>query len=124
MTMRPRDHYRMHRYFWGRLYRLFKCRAYDGSRVQPLLGGFAMIAACQNLRARIKGFTRDRAGNVAMTFALASLPIVGAVGAAIDFSHANDVKAAMQASLDSTALMLSRDAATLSSGDLNTKAKN
>lgn len=48
-----------------------------------------------------------------MTFGLATLPIVGAVGAAIDFSHANDVKAAMQAALDSTALMLSREAATV-----------
>jgi Flp pilus assembly protein TadG len=83
-----------------------------------------MIAASQSLRMRMKNFVRDRAGNVAMTFGIATLPIIGAVGAAIDFSHANDVKAAMQAALDSTALMLSRDAATLSSGDLNTKAKN
>ena len=85
---------------------------------------FAMIVIFRNFGARLKSFLRDRAGNVAMTFGLATLPIIGSVGAAIDFSHANSVKSAMQAALDSTALMLSRDAATLSSGDLQTKAKN
>src|SRR5690348_11641970 len=83
-----------------------------------------MLAAFQNLRTLLKNFSRDRAGNVAMTFGLAALPIIGSVGAAIDFSHANSVKSAMQAALDSTALMLSRDAATLSNADLQTKAKN
>jgi Flp pilus assembly protein TadG len=67
-------------------------------------------------------FSSARSGNVAITFALATLPIVGTVGFAVDYSHANAVKAAMQAALDSTALMLSRDAATLSSTDLQTKA--
>jgi Flp pilus assembly protein TadG len=83
-----------------------------------------MIAAIQNLRSRLRHFVRDRAGNVALTFGIAALPILGAIGAAVDFSHANDVKAAMQAALDSTALMLSRDAATLSNADLQSKAKN
>ena len=55
---------------------------------------------------------QGRAGNVAITFAFATLPIVGTVGFAVDYSHANSVKAAMQAALDSTALMLSKDAAT------------
>lgn len=59
-----------------------------------------------------------------MTFGIATLPIIGAVGAAIDFSHANSVKSAMQAALDSTALMISRDAATTTSTDLQTKASN
>jgi Flp pilus assembly protein TadG len=67
-------------------------------------------------------FRRANAGNVAITFALGTLPIIGTVGFAVDYSHANAVKAAMQAALDSTALMLSRDAATLSSNDLQTKA--
>jgi len=67
-------------------------------------------------------FRRANAGNVAITFALGTLPLVGTVGFAVDYSHANSVKAAMQAALDSTALMLSRDAATLCSADLQTKA--
>ena len=69
-------------------------------------------------------FSRARGGNVAITFALASLPVVGLVGTAVDFSHANSVKAAMQSALDSTALMLAKDAATVSSGTLQTNAAN
>ncbi|MEP7031639.1 MAG: pilus assembly protein TadG-related protein, partial [Pseudolabrys sp.] len=52
------------------------------------------------------------------------MPVVGIVGFAVDYSHANSVKAAMQAALDSTALMLSKDAATVSNTVLQTNAKN
>ena len=52
------------------------------------------------------------AANVTVTFALATIPMVGFVGAAVDYSHANSVKTAMQAAADSTALMLSKTAAT------------
>ena len=52
------------------------------------------------------------------------LPIVGTVGFAVDYSHANSVKAAMQAALDSTALMVAKDAATVSSDTLQTNALN
>jgi Flp pilus assembly protein TadG len=67
-------------------------------------------------------FRGARAGNVAITFALATLPIIGTVGFAVDYSHANSIKVAMQAALDSTALMLSKDAATTTSSALQTKA--
>jgi Flp pilus assembly protein TadG len=69
-------------------------------------------------------FGRAREGNVAITFALAALPIIGTVGFAVDYSHANAVKAAMQAALDSTALMLAKDAATVTSAQLQTNATN
>ena len=49
------------------------------------------------------------AANVTVTFALFTVPIFGAVGAAVDYSHANSVKAAMQAAADSTALMLAKE---------------
>ena len=75
-------------------------------------------------RSALRDFRVARGGNVAITFAFATIPIIGAVGAGFDYSHANSVKADMQAALDSTALMLAKDAATLSSGDLNTKAMN
>lgn len=68
-------------------------------------------------------FGASRSGNVAVTFAFALLPVVGAIGAAVDYSRANAVKTAMQSALDSTALMLSRDAATVSSTQLQTKAQ-
>ncbi len=76
------------------------------------------------LRRLLCEFRTARAGNVVITFALATLPIIGSVGFAVDYSHANSVKAAMQAALDSTALMLAKDAATLSNTALQTEALN
>ena len=82
-----------------------------------------MSSLWTKIRLALRNFARAREGNVAVTFAIATLPIVGAVGAAVDYSHGNSVKVALQAALDSTALMLSKDAATLSKDDLNSKAK-
>jgi Flp pilus assembly protein TadG len=77
-----------------------------------------------NLRRAFGAFRKDRGGNVALMFAIAAVPVVGMVGAAIDFSNANSVKAAMQAALDSTSLMLSRNAAGLTNDQLQTAAQN
>jgi Flp pilus assembly protein TadG len=76
------------------------------------------------LTSALAAFRGARGGNVAITFAFATLPVIGTVGFAVDYSHANSVKAAMQAALDSTALMLSRDAASLSASALQTKAQS
>ncbi len=81
-----------------------------------------MNAIWTKLARGLGAFRAARGGNVAITFALATLPIVGTVGYAVDYSHANSVKVAMQAALNSTALMLSKDAATLSNSDLQSKA--
>src|SRR3569833_2394773 len=81
-----------------------------------------MLAMYRRLRCTLQKFSADRAGNVAFTFGIASLPLLGAIGAAIDYSHANSVKAAMQSALDSTALMLARDAPTMSAPNLDSKA--
>ena len=70
-----------------------------------------MMNAWKNIRRKLSAFRVAQAGNVAITFAFAALPIVGFVGAAVDYSRANSVKAAMQTALDSTALMLSKEAA-------------
>ena len=75
-------------------------------------------------RSALRDFSVARGGNVAITFAFATIPIIGAVGAGFDYSHANSVKADLQAALDSTALMLAKDAATTTSADLNTEAMN
>lgn len=72
----------------------------------------------------LKRFWRDRSGGVAPMLALAALPVMGFVGAAIDFSRAASVRTAMQAALDSTALMLSKEAQNLSPADLNQKAND
>src|SRR5476649_2553868 len=83
-----------------------------------------MMTIWTQLNRTIGAFRAARAGNVAITFALASLPIVGTVGFAVDYSHANSVKAAMQAALDSTALMLSKEAATDTNSALQADALN
>ena len=55
------------------------------------------------------GFLKDRDASVAPLLALLALPLLGSVGAAVDFSRANSARAAMQAALDSTALMLAKE---------------
>jgi Flp pilus assembly protein TadG len=71
---------------------------------------------------RAREFRTANGANVTVTFALATIPMVGFVGAAVDYSRANSVKAAMQTAADSAALMLSKDASALSNGQIQTKA--
>ncbi len=75
-------------------------------------------------RDRLQELRSANGANVTVTFALATIPMIGFVGAAVDYSHANAVKSAMQMAADSTALMLAKNAATLTSGDLQTKAND
>jgi Flp pilus assembly protein TadG len=69
-------------------------------------------------------FGAAREGNIAMTFAIALLPILGFVGAAIDYSRAAHARSAMQAALDSASLMLSKDLSTgtITQSQISTKA--
>jgi Flp pilus assembly protein TadG len=53
-------------------------------------------------------FWRDRRGNVAVMFALAVVPVIGAMGAALDYSVANSYRSDMQKALDSAALAVSK----------------
>jgi Mg-chelatase subunit ChlD len=62
-------------------------------------------------------------GNVAPLLALAMIPILGAISAAVDYSRANLARSAMQSALDSTALMLAKEAQTLAPADVDSKAK-
>jgi Flp pilus assembly protein TadG len=68
-------------------------------------------------------FLQDRKAGVAPMLALASIPLFGLVGAAVDYSRANAARTAMQAALDSTALMLSKDAKSMTVGQLQEKAE-
>jgi Flp pilus assembly protein TadG len=74
------------------------------------------------LRERLCAFCTARTGNVTIIFALAIIPIIGAVGAAVDYSHASSDRTAMQAAVDATALMLSKNIATLTTAQINAKA--
>jgi Flp pilus assembly protein TadG len=73
-------------------------------------------------RAHLSRFCRDRRGNVAPIFAIAIIPIIGLTGTAVDYSNANAARTAMQASLDATALTLSKEANGLTQTQLNQKA--
>ncbi|MBN9007492.1 MAG: TadE/TadG family protein [Rhizobiales bacterium] len=55
-------------------------------------------------------FGRDRGGSIAPIFAIALLPMLGFVGAAVDYTRANAARSSMQAAMDSAALMVSKDA--------------
>lgn len=70
----------------------------------------------------LRRFRRDDKGNVAVTFALATLPIIGFVGSAVDYSIANTVKVQLQAALDSTALMLASYAPTHTESEIQSQA--
>jgi Flp pilus assembly protein TadG len=53
-------------------------------------------------------FYSDRSGNIALIFGLAIVPVMGAIGAALDYSFANEARTTMQSALDNTALALSK----------------
>ena len=69
----------------------------------------------RHIREAARRFLSANKGNVAVTFTIAAIPVIGFVGAAIDYSRANMARSSMQAAMDSTALMLSKD---LSSGKI------
>src|SRR5262245_43294164 len=52
----------------------------------------------------VRAFGRARDGNLAIVFSLATIPIIGAIGAAVDLSKANDVKTQLQNALDAAVL--------------------
>lgn len=81
-----------------------------------------MMIAWKKICRTLSAFRSARGGNVAVIFAFSTLPLLAFVGTAIDYSRANSVKAAMQTALDSTALMLSKEAASDSADQLKADA--
>ncbi len=74
----------------------------------------------RRLLSKLNSFWSNRNGNFAMLFGLAVVPIIGAMGLAVDYSLANGARTSIQAALDNTALALSRQMP-LSDADLNSK---
>jgi Flp pilus assembly protein TadG len=72
----------------------------------------------------LKRFWKNSRGGVAPILAIGIVPLMSAVGAAVDFSRANDARTSFQMALDSTALSLSKTAGSLSAADLQTSAGN
>jgi Flp pilus assembly protein TadG len=83
-----------------------------------------------SLRSQLRGaatrFVRADEGNIAVIFAIALVPILGFIGAAIDYTRANAARSSMQAALDSTALMLSKDLSEglITPSQINSKASS
>jgi Flp pilus assembly protein TadG len=71
-----------------------------------------------------RAFLRSQGGHAAVLFGLMIMPLMGFIGAAVDYSRANSVKAAMQNATDATALALSKNPslATMSGGQLQSSA--
>ncbi len=83
---------------------------------------FHVVITCLGRAAR--GFPAKRRGDVAIIFALTLIPMLALTGAAIDLGRANAVKTSLQAALDSTALMASKNAATLTSAQVQSSAQS
>src|SRR4051812_46304104 len=49
-------------------------------------------------------FRRDKSGNIAVIFTLALLPILSAVGCAIDYSRASQLKSKLQSAVDAASV--------------------
>jgi len=71
----------------------------------------------RRIRTTARRFAGANEGNIAILFGIAVIPIISFVGAAIDYTRANSARSSMQAALDSTSLMLSKD---LSEGTITT----
>jgi uncharacterized protein YegL len=69
-------------------------------------------------------FLSNTRGGVAPLMAIVAVPVLAAVGMAVDYTRANDARTAFQVSLDATALMLSKNAANQDSTALQTQATN
>jgi Flp pilus assembly protein TadG len=84
------------------------------------------VSMIRRIREAVRRFAGAKDGNIAVIFTIAAIPIISFVGAAIDYSRLNNARSSMQAALDSTALMLSKDVAsgTITPAQINTKAQS
>jgi Flp pilus assembly protein TadG len=104
-----RDYRALDPVFLAQIYHLFsRDHRNDGSNPisVTIMPGAAIIRYIREAARRLVGANH---ANVAVIFAIACVPIISSVGLAIDYSRANSARSSMQAALDSTALMLSKD---------------
>lgn len=75
-----------------------------------------MIARIACLNTRLKAFCRtfmnDRAGNIALSFAIVAVPLLGAMGAGIDYIRALNLHREMQSNLDAALVAAVKDIGT------------
>ena len=80
------------------------------------------MAFVRGLQKLLRAFRSAESGNVATMFGIMLVPILGLVGTAVDYSRATSARTGLQAALDSTALMLSKDAQNLTQTELSKRA--
>ena len=68
-------------------------------------------------------FLDDQSASVVPLLALAAIPVVGLIGASVDYSRAAAVQTAMQAAVDSTSLALAKNAASQTADQLTASAQ-
>ena len=76
------------------------------------------------IRWKFRKFLTDRGANVSVIFALTLVPVAGGVATAVDYSRASSARTAMQNVLDSTALMVGKDAKLLSASEIQLRSHN
>jgi Flp pilus assembly protein TadG len=64
---------------------------------------------CAAYRKSISALRSNREGSVVTTFALALIPVVGLVGAAVDYSAANNARTSLQVALDAALIAGAKD---------------
>jgi Flp pilus assembly protein TadG len=72
----------------------------------------------------LRDFCTVSQANITITFALALVPIVAGVGAAVDYSQANSMRSAMQAAGDATALALVAKAGSETASQISSDASS
>ncbi|MGA2125578.1 MAG: pilus assembly protein TadG-related protein [Xanthobacteraceae bacterium] len=70
-----------------------------------------IIGRINRLAARIRSFGTATDGNVAIIFAIALLPVVGALGIGIDYARGNRVRSELQTALDAAVLAAAKQPA-------------
>jgi Flp pilus assembly protein TadG len=68
-----------------------------------------LASLCRLLRARARSFMHTRDASVMPVFAVALVPMLGMVGASLDYSRAGNVRAELQMALDTALLAGARD---------------
>jgi Flp pilus assembly protein TadG len=66
----------------------------------------------------VRSFWKNSSGNISMMFGLALIPMIGGVGAAVDYSSASNLQSEMQSAVDSTVLAIARPGRGMSDADL------
>ncbi len=57
-----------------------------------------------NLSGLLDRFRRDRAANVAVTFAIVCVPLISAIGCGVDYSRANQIRSKLQGAVDAASV--------------------